>query len=105
FENLLLRDPYTDLAAGMRADRRIGDHALYRALPRDADQRRRIEPEQEPSTSRQSLRRPLLSTLPITALAPSPQTDCIRSVAVNHSICSCESGGPKHQSAPRRLAA
>src|SRR5262245_16338686 len=31
----------------MRADRRIGDHALYRAVPRDADQRRRIEPEQE----------------------------------------------------------
>src|SRR5262249_6375570 len=47
FENLLLRDPYTDLAAGMRADRRIGDHALCRALLRDADQRRGIEPEQE----------------------------------------------------------
>ena len=47
FEKLLLRDPYTDLAAGMRADRRIGDHALCRALLRDADQRRRIEPEQE----------------------------------------------------------
>ena len=41
FENLLLRDPYTDLAAGMRADRRTGDHALCRALLGDADQRRR----------------------------------------------------------------
>jgi hypothetical protein len=47
FENPLLRDPYTDLAAGMRADRRIGDHALRRPLLRDADQRRRIEPDQE----------------------------------------------------------
>src|SRR5262245_44012955 len=47
FENLLLRDPYTDLASGMRADRRIGDYTLRRALLRDADQRRRIEPEQE----------------------------------------------------------
>src|SRR5262249_60890893 len=42
FENLLLRDPYTDLPTGMRADRRIGDHALCRAPVRDAGPRRPV---------------------------------------------------------------
>src|SRR5262245_58607113 len=46
-EHLLLRGPEVDLAARMRADRRIGHHTVGRALAGGADQRRRIESNEQ----------------------------------------------------------
>src|SRR5213594_425309 len=47
FESLLLRRPDIHLAAGVRADCRIGDDALRRAIFGRAHQRRRVQTQQE----------------------------------------------------------
>src|SRR5262245_19613014 len=47
FENPLLRNPYADLAARVRANGRVGDNTFGGALLRVAFERRRIEPQQQ----------------------------------------------------------